>query len=112
MSEDDRYARLDELTRELKEVSDVHVVDVGTNGEEVVANFQIGGIDVLALYDEDGDLRVYSDDDRYEDDEVLDHVNSVASEDDVCAVLDEVAWLREQHGDDAVDDYRDRIRGT
>ena len=112
MKPDSRFDRLDDLSRQLDEVSDVHLVDIGTNEDEILATADVGGVRVTALYDEDGYLRVYSEDDGFEDsDDVVEHINKVASDDDLCSLLDEADWLRSQHGNAGLTDYRDHLRG-
>lgn len=113
MNSDGRFDRLDNLSRELEEVSNVHLVDIETNEDEIVATADVGGVRVIALYDEDDDLRVYSDDEGYEDlDDVLEHINKTASDDDLRGLLDEADWLRSQHGDAGLKDYRDHLRDS
>lgn len=62
MSSDDRFDRLDNLARELKEVTGVHLADIEANDgeDEIIAHADVGGVRVLAWRDEDGDLNVYS----------------------------------------------------
>jgi hypothetical protein len=118
MTADDPFDRLDDLARELAEVANVHLVDLETNQEEIIATADVGDVRVSAWYDEDGDLLVApANDDAFEDahgdvyDDVLDYVNEVASDDDLRGLLDEAEWLRCQHGDKGLSDYREHLRG-
>ena len=114
MSSDDRFDRLDDLTRELKEVTGVHIVDIEANDgeDEIIAHADVGDVHVLA-WREDNALTVYSDDEGFEDpDDVRDHIKATACDDDFLnAVLDEAEWLQEQHGRASLADYRDHLRG-
>jgi hypothetical protein len=112
MNADNRFDRLDDLTRELEEESDVHLVDIETNEDEIVATADVGGVRVEAWYDDDGDLCMDSNDERFDDpDDAREHVNKASSDDDLCALLDEAEWLRSQHGNPGLSDYRDHLRG-
>lgn len=114
MGSENRFDRLDNLARELKEVTGVHLADIESNDgeDEIVAHADVGGVRVLAWRDEDGDLNVYSDDDGFEDpDDVRDHIKATADDDDFLnAVLDEAEWLQQQHGRAGLADYRDHLR--
>jgi len=111
MNSDERFERLDVLGDELAKVADVHVRDVGALGEELVATVDVAGVNVVAIRDEDGGLLIFSDDEGFEDpDDLLDHINTAASDDALNAVLDELDWLRSQHGHSAVGEYSERLR--
>ena len=49
------------LAREVKELSDVHLVDVETNEDETVVTADVHSVRVQARHDEDRDLCVDSD---------------------------------------------------
>jgi hypothetical protein len=72
----------------------------------------VRGVHVQAWYDEDRYLNLYSEDEGFEDpDDVHAPLNAGDnSEDDLCALLDEVEWLRSHHGDAGLSDYRDHRR--
>ena len=116
MSSDNRFDRLDNLARELKDVDGVHLTDIEANDgeDEIVAHVDVGGVRVLAWHDEDRVLNVYSDDEGFEDpDDVRDHIKVTADDDDFLnAILDEAEWLQEQHGRATLAEYRDHLRSN
>lgn len=76
MGGDDRFDRLDDLARELQEVSGVRLVDIEADEEEIVVTADVRDVRVQAWYDEDGDLCVDSDVEGFEDpDDVHEHLN-------------------------------------
>jgi hypothetical protein len=109
---DDRFDRLDAVSREMAEVDHINLIDIEANKDETVATVDIEGVQVNAWHDDQGSLLVYSDNEGFEDpDDILDHVNTVASDDALNAIVDEVEWLRFQHGDDGVKDFLRHRRG-
>ena len=118
MTVDGPFDRLDGVARELVEVANVHLVEVETNQEGVIATADVGDVRVTAWYDEDDDLLVApANDDAFEDaygdvyDYVLDYVDEVASDDGLRGLLDEAEWLRSRNGDKGLADYRAHLRG-
>lgn len=111
---EEHFARLDELRRELQKEEGIHLVDIGTTDldadeDAVEVTVDVRGVRVTAWFDEDRDLKVFSYDEGFEDeDDIHDHLNAGDhSEDFVCALLDEVEWLWRHHGDTGLSDYRD-----
>lgn len=117
MEFEEHFARLDDIDRELQQVSGVRLVDIDTigidaDGDAAEVTADVRGVRVHAWYDEDRVLNVFSYDEEFWDpDDVHAHLNAGDnSEDDPCGLLDEVEWLRSQHGDTGLAHYREHRR--